>query len=151
MDLKGRIEANDNRGTAEPYLLLLQEKRTYIGHEEYGHHGKIKYVEQYTGDYVTADTKEELEKEILSWFDEDEKPDLKKYNIKRFWEGYYWETTNVFLTDQGYQDHLKLNKHNLKEHRTFGIHAFRNPEMDEVYKLLTNPHHGAGEQDKDEA
>lgn len=137
IDFKKRIKENDNRCTAFPYLLLLQVKRTYVAHPEYHHNGEEVWVEQYSGDYVRAESKEALMEEIRQWYDEGEEIDWEKYRIEKFYEGYYWETINVFLTDEGYQEHLKINAHNLGEHRTFGIHAFRNREMNEIYKMLT--------------
>ena len=136
MDLAKRIKENDNRCTAMPYLILLQVKRTYVGDEDYSHDGQVQYVEHYSGNYARADTEEELKKEIKSWHDEDEEIDFEKYDITRHWQGFYWDTVNVFLTDKGYKEHLQQNRHNLGEHRTFMIHAFRNQEMQEVFKII---------------
>lgn len=136
MNLKERIESNDNRGTAQPYLLLLQIKKTYIAHDDYGDDTKTRWVEQYTGDYVTADTEKELKEIIRGWHHDEEYVDFDPYQITKYQEGYFWETVNVFFTDEGYREHMKINGHNIGEHRTYGIHAFRNPEMKQVYDLI---------------
>ena len=138
MNLKERILRNDNRMTAFPYLILLQEKERYVTKDGYGYDTEIVYVETISGDYNEAKTLGGL----IDWWndglDEDEKrtewkegKDYVKHTM-----GYYWRTVNVFFTDKGVQEHLDKNKHNLREYRTYGIHAFRNDEMDEVYELL---------------
>jgi len=134
-ELKDRLLSNDNRATAKPYLLLLQEKRTYIAHDEYDCGGvEDKFVEHYTGDYHTTDTK----KEMINFFIDNGYELTSKIlkNIKAYREGYYWETENVFLTDKGYEDHKKVNGHNLRKHRTYGIHAFRNKEIRSLFNLI---------------
>lgn len=138
MDLKKRITENDNRLTAFPYLLLLQEKREYVTKEGYGHDTKVVYVENISGDYHQEESLSALEDWWNDGLEEDEKVTewVEGENYEKHTVGYYWETVNVFLTDEGYKDHLAKNRHNLREHRTYGIHAFRNEEIDEVYKLI---------------
>lgn len=140
-ELKERIDVNDNRCTAKPYLLLLRELKTIVVDGD--HSGVPRYIENYTGDYVTADTKQELIDIIRSWYGSDEEeyywPDSrleKKYEIRQFYVDEFEYTINVFLTDQGYQDHLKINKHNLPKHDTYGIHAFRNKEIKSLFALI---------------
>ena len=137
-ELKERIEKNDRRCTAEPYLLLLQEKETYVAHDDYAYPYEDKWVEEYTGDYHVESSREAL----IDYFKEsygDEYDDISKElegKIKPFKEGYHWNTVNVFLTDEGYKDHKKMNSHNLREHRTYGIHAFRNKEIRSIFALI---------------
>lgn len=138
MNLQSRILNNDNRCTAFPYLLLLQEKEEYVTKEGYGNDTKVVYIETISGDYNEAESLGAL---ISLWndgLDEDEKTDkwIEGDNYEKHTVGYYWKTVNVFFTDLGYQEHLEKNAHNLKEHRTFGIHAFRNDEMNHIYKTL---------------
>jgi hypothetical protein len=50
---------------------------------------------------------------------------------------YRWEGRAWFLTKNGYEEHLELNRHNYpKEIRYFIKHAFRSPEMVRVYQWL---------------
>jgi hypothetical protein len=140
-ELKERIVNNDNRSTAMPYLLLLEEKEKYVASDEYDS-GNVEdmFVENYTGDYQVEKTKEELIEyfEMNGYFEDED--DSKKQeiinSITPFRQGYNWRTRNVFLTDMGYQDHLDVNAHNLSEHRTYGIHAFRNKEIRSLYALI---------------
>lgn len=134
-ELKRRIENNDNRCTAKPYLLLLQEKRRFVSKEGYNLETEVIYIETVSGDNLEFKTMEEL----TSFLNEDvEVKPIEGENYKILEMGHYWETTNVFLTDQGYQDHLQENGHNLGEHRTYGIHAFRNNEIKSLMEVLSN-------------
>jgi hypothetical protein len=131
-ELKDRIDSNDNRSTAKPYLLLLRERRKISCDPEHAYDG-YEYVEQLSGDYVAF---ENLEKAI-DWLSEDD-PDYK-YRESDVVKWYYQEideTVNVFLTDKGVEDHYDLNRHNLRNPNTYGIHAFRNKEMRSLFNLI---------------
>lgn len=145
-ELRDRINANDNRCTAEPYLLLLRSIRWTVGNEEYCN-GDTLWVEHYTGDHREFDSEqaaiEYFKADIgdYSHFDDmdadhiDEEI-LEFFQIKSFVKFEYADTENVFLTDQGYKDHVSINGHNLGKHDTYGIHAFRNKEMASLLNLI---------------
>lgn len=137
------IGTQDNRGTASPMLILLQVRKEYVGHPDYTHQGEEEIVEQVSGDYRRFKTEDELLKWWNEGLDEDdlvkEVDDLvegKDYD--KFTMGYYWETENVFFTDKGYEEHMKINGHNYRKGqvRTYGIHAFRNEEMKQVLETI---------------
>lgn len=138
MDLKSRVLENDNRFTALPYLLLLQEKVKYVTKEGYGNNTKKVYVELISHDYVEFDTIKDLREWINDGVETyDQLSDvIEGKHYEEHYMDYYWKTVNVFLTDIGVEEHLDKNRHNLGEHRTFGIHAFRNDEIREVYDLI---------------
>lgn len=55
--------------------------------------------------------------------------------LKEFEEEKYDEEDNVFLTEEGYKEHVRLNGHNLGrkgEYCSYVKHAFRNPEMENL-------------------
>ena len=133
-ELKERIESNDNRGTAMPYLLFLQERRELVAANDYG--DSYKWVENITGDFCTFNTKEEAKAFLRNDYLDDDECEFDGNDIQKYAYHEIWETQNVFLTDKGYQDHLKENSHNLKEHRTYGTHAFRNKEIRSLYALI---------------
>jgi len=137
-ELRERISTNDNRATAKPYLLLLQEKVKYAAHDEFDSGGvEDVYVEFYSEDHLKAATKKELVCRLTEYYDDDLDSLAKAIkSIMHMREGHYWETENVFLTDKGYEDHKKVNGHNLREHRTYGIHAFRNKEIKSLFSLI---------------
>lgn len=140
-ELKDRITNNDNRCTAKPYLLLLRARRTIVVDGEFA--GNQRFVENSSGDYHTSDTQEDMINIIRNWYGVDDeeysmsdKELLEQHNVKEFFEDEYFETVNVFLTDQGYQDHMLANGHNIREHDTYGIHAFRNREIKSLFNLI---------------
>lgn len=134
-ELKKRIAENDNRFTAIPYLLLLQERKEYVAHDEYNWNARTEYVFNENSEFH-SENKYELVKELLRYGYSKE---IIKDGITEYQMGYYWNTVNVFLTDKGYEDHMKQNGHNIMRgsgHRTFGIHAFRNPEIKKMFEAI---------------
>lgn len=133
-ELKERISKNDNRCTASPYLLLLREKTEVVVHEDFYYNGQ-KWVEHLTGDYLTNEKREALVSDLLEYgYDKSEIE--KKGSIEEYFYREVNETRNVFLTDEGYKDHLEANGHNLGKHDTFGVHAFRNKEIASLLNLI---------------
>jgi hypothetical protein len=57
--------------------------------------------------------------------------DLEHYEVK-----YEWVDRNWFFTNEGYEEHLRLNRHNYGEVRPYIKHLFRNPEMAAVVSFL---------------
>lgn len=135
-ELKERIENNDNRATAKPYLLLLQRASQRVCHDEFDHgYDRVVYVEQYSGDYGQYDTLEELRKSFREYYDDEDKL-LEEKHWREFKIEETYITENVFLTDKGYEEHKEVNGHNLSKHRTYGIHAFRNKEIRSLFALI---------------
>lgn len=131
-ELKERIDNNDNRCTAKPYLLLLQEKNyMYSSDGDYGGEEVffLKYEEDDPREFSSLD-------ELKDYFRSEYMDQGVKFQYKRLWKREYYDTNNVFLTDKGYEDHLAINKHNLISPKSFGIHAFRNKEIASLFNLI---------------
>jgi len=141
-ELKARIKENDTRSTSLPYLLLLQEKEKYVAKEDYAFNTETVFVERnYDDTPLSAPSLEQLVEKYNENVEEEDALPLEKWVKGKHYDilemGHSWSTCNVFLTDKGYEDHLRANKHNLKQnHRTFGVHAFRNLEMRSLYALI---------------
>jgi hypothetical protein len=133
-ELLERINGNDSRSTAKPYLLLLRRKMEKVVDGDYG--GEKQFVENITGDYISRGTKEELITWLREEYFEDKSYEPEFSDITEIYVDEYADTVNVFLTDKGYQDHLSCNKHNLGKHDTYGIHAFRNKEIASVFNII---------------
>jgi hypothetical protein len=43
---------------------------------------------------------------------------------------------NFFLTEKAAKEYIEKNKHNLNNPGTYGIHLYRNPEMQRLYKFI---------------
>lgn len=130
------IDTQDRRATGYPVLFLLQRKQKYVAHEEYNHQCEtIYYHHTFEGkDYPTR----ELAAQALKEYGYEGK-DLEKNieEIEEFQMGHHWETENVFFTEKGVKRHYEINGHNLRrDHRDYVIHAFRNPEMRELFDVL---------------
>lgn len=135
------ISSQDNRCTASPMIILLQVQKEYVAHPDYARESKEVWVDQVTGDYIKAETEVEIRKRLREYYDGDHTKKIKRgKDYECFTMSYYWETENVFFTDKGYEDHMRINGHNYRntKTRTYGIHAFRNQEMktilDEIMK-----------------
>jgi len=161
-ELNRRIETQNNRGTAKPYFLVIRSERWRVAHDEF-HNGETRKAwVDFDGDPTTFHSKEEaikwfcdyhrdlkdpgpnadpdditlfneaegkLKEQALKWFD----------NLDEYTEQLYYDEDNVFLTDEGYEEHMRLNGHNVKRggpHHTYMKHAFRNPEMDGIFKAI---------------
>jgi len=135
--LQKDIQENDNRCTAKPYLLLLRTKRQIVVDGDYS--GERVYVENVTDDYQQFNTREEAEQYLIKeWYDDDEmQPEEIGYgDIAEVYMDTIDIVDNVFLTDKGYKAHLEANAHNLGDHDTYGIHAFRNEEVKTMFEAL---------------
>jgi hypothetical protein len=133
----------DTRSTAQPYLILLQTKKYYVTHPDYtGGGGGIKTIYQWDKDNeYEAESVEELKQVLLEagaidehWLEENE--GFTEFDCEVIAMDFYWETENVFFTESGYSEHVRQNKHNLGEFRSYGICAWRNPEMKIVMESI---------------
>lgn len=135
-ELKERIDKNDNRSTAKPYLLLLQVREKYVAHDDYSHNTETVHIHHLYGDVTESESKYEMVKDLFR--NGYSKGEIEN-SIETLEVGFHWRTENIFLTDKGYQDHMELNSHNIERlggHRTYGTHAFRNPEINKMFQAI---------------
>lgn len=129
------VDSQDNRATAHPIQFLLQTKQEYVAHPEYN--WRTERVWRHSE--MEGQAYESYE-EVVQWLSdygyEGEKLEKEKENIEEFQIGHHWETNQMFFTEKGVKQHLELNRHNLKEHRDYVVHAFRNPEMKELFNAI---------------
>lgn len=130
-ELRKRIDSDDRRCTAEPYLLLLRRTRRVPTPPKFCHHGE-SYIEQVSGNYTEFDSYEDA----CKWLQNDSEYKIKDEDIEKVCYLEVEETINVFLTDEGYKDHAEENGHNLGDHNNYAIHAFRNREIESLYSLI---------------
>lgn len=131
-DVAKGIMTQNNRGTADPYIIVLQEKIEVATAD--GNGDRLKY---YHHEFESAyNSKEEFREACRSngYSKEDFRKmldELQTYEVKDVWEDRNW-----FFTDEGYNQHLDLNRHNYGEVRSYLKHAFRNPEMKAIFEHL---------------
>lgn len=129
------IDTQDNRITAGPIQFLLQQKREYVAHDEYNHQTETIY-RHHDMESTSCKTYEEAVQWLKEYGYKDDKLEKEIEHIEKFEMGHYWETSQSFMTEQGVKRHLELNRHNLGDHRDYVVHAFRNPEMRELFEAL---------------
>ncbi len=143
-NLKKEYANQDNRGTAYPIYVTVQELR-FVGVIADGYSANCPYGDSVTKieyqhyDYEeTFMTKEELIENIKENFDDDKDgassaiEDIKEINC-----GYVWHPVEFFLTIKGAELYMSLNKHNHGKLRTY-VHWFesRNLEMRELLATI---------------
>lgn len=134
-DFINEVDSQDNRGTAHPIQFLLQTRRVYVAHEEYNWQTETiwRHPEMESTSCKTHD-------EAVEWLKDygykDEKLEREIENIEEFKMGHYWETQQAFFTERGVKEHIELNGHNLRNHRDYVVHSFRNPEIKKMFEAI---------------
>ena len=134
--LANEIKNQDNRYTAQPYYYVVRCVDNVLTKDGFG--DIIRYVDM-KDDYLEFKNKEEARERFIEYGlegDELEKAveDLEECN---YTERYSDE--NFFLTERGYNQHIKLNGHNYRHHKDFYSyvrHAARNPEIESLLKAV---------------
>lgn len=129
-ELSGKIKAQNNRATATPYFYVIHTEKWRVAHDDY-HHGDTKqvWVDVKSGEGTHYDSKEEA---IFDLMEKGHSREEVVNTLEEFTLEKYIEEENVFLTQEAYEDHVRLNGHNLcrgGEYYSYVKHAFRNPEM----------------------
>ena len=97
-------------------------------------------------------TEEDIKEAVFEWKaweignKEDEKKfkELDYFDIEEILEENYRKVnvdirhkySNCFLTFKAYEDHIRKNRHNLNNPKSYLFHAFRNKEMEMIFKFL---------------
>jgi quinol monooxygenase YgiN len=123
--LAENIETQDARCTAAPYYFVVRCIKEISAPE--GSTGETRYYDRsggcsYTEEELRAQCKEDDED-----FDDYVLSTCDKYDLQEI-----EEYENVFLTYEGYKQHMALNGHNYRHFKaadSYVKHAFRNPEM----------------------
>jgi|GEM_PF-2010528 len=123
--LAKRISKQDSHGTAEPYYYTVRCDREIAVHD--GATGEVRYFDNNAACSYTEPELRTFCSENSYDVDEYVSEHCSKYDVDTI-----DVDENVFLTLDGYEEHMKLNEHNYrhyKDHRPYIQHAFRNPEM----------------------
>lgn len=150
MGLSHELNTQDHRCTAMPYYFTVRETKEVAAHEGCG--VEILYSSEYETELRTEDEKREWIKEHEDYFQgtifENEAIDLENqtaYDLdvmlgELCFDKFYIDTDytyeNCFLTSKACDEHIRINKHNLKEPVNYLKHAFRNPELEKVLQFL---------------
>lgn len=135
-DLMTRIAEQDNLSTANPYFYVIRQPRWRVVPEGYGS-GEVKHVFFSPEEQREYTSKEEYIQSCIEDGISAKEAHMKaEEDLREGWLEQYFDEDNVFLTKDGYEKHLRLNRHNLHEPEYYIKHAWRNPEMDGLFKAL---------------
>lgn len=149
-DLRIKYETQGNRITSSPIFVTVQElHRVGVMNEDYGvecPYGEgLNKIEFWHSDLDESyDSIEEIKIALLDSFDlrkdcEEDSLIIEGIfdNIKELKVGYIWIDVQWFLTIEGAEQYIALNRHNLKHPRTY-VHHFsdRNVEMRKLLETI---------------
>lgn len=131
-DLVKEIKNQDNRATASPYYYVIEDEE--IRGVPDGAGDKTMFM--WDGDLCAA---EDVQREY---------PNVDLDDIEFHTDGiitpfdvvtarYIPYNSNVFLTEKACHQHMESNAHHFKNPRSYVMHAFRNPELEQLLKVLT--------------
>lgn len=141
-ELIDRINKQDNRGTANPYFYVIHTKKWRLAKDGYsnGESYQCKYDHEMCNEYKLSEEEKYIEYCIEAGYSDTREEakerwdDLETHEMEA-----YYDEDNIFLTEEGYNQHVELNSHNLGrrgEYYSYVKHAFRNPEMYEMLKAI---------------
>lgn len=143
MNLSKEIKEQDNRATAMPYFFQVRETKEVPAYNGCG--TEILYSSEYETELRDDTDKIEWIKEHSELFVEDVGIHTSTYELDDMLESVGFETFNVdtdytysnaFFTSKACDDHIRINKHNLNYPVNYLNHAYRNVEMEMIFKFL---------------
>lgn len=137
-ELAQEMRTQDRAATADPYFYVIQRTTNLPAPEGYG---ERSVRVDWSGDPTVYRNKEDFFEYVKERQNQDD-PIIDE-QLEKEWDrlDVYGEhdvivEDNVFLTKKGYLEHVELNGHNLREHQVYIKHAWRNPEMDNLIKII---------------
>jgi len=157
INLSNEMRTQDTRCTAQPYGLILTEEVIEVRGEDHGSHCGAHFNESEYYDF------NELVEAISEYYEDDDEHPLwvDKLNecsdiqdIEHAFYGcpcdgnepsvFWYDRTqvptlmksNFFLTEKGYEEYVRKDRHNLTKPQSYGIHLRRNDEMARVIEII---------------
>lgn len=146
LNLSNEIKTQDNRATRKPYFYQVQEDKEIAVPDGCGEEVWVMDGE------VCLRTEEEIKEAVFEYkgWDLEREEDSLSYDklIPSDIEGVLEENyrkvnvdithsySNCFLTEKACRKHIEINRHNLTNPKTYLFHAYRNREMDMLFKFL---------------
>lgn len=165
ISLANEMQTQDTRCTAQPYGLVITNEHIVSGMDS-DYSDLFFYLDRDNDTTYYEEDLPEMIADLEGWMDLDEYKDMlsdiDKYNVNTFyrfsmfcdeyipseWDkiGYIVQRTadstngcyegNFFLTEKSAKDYIERNKHNLNKPGTYGVHLYRNPEMERLYDII---------------
>lgn len=125
------VRTQDNRITANP-IFIVQQKRRITGLDpQYADSDKIVWIEDGYGEVKDPDEIKRLDAEYEKTYTE---PD--GYTRSGYLD--IWEFVTACFTENGCEDYLRQNGHNLREPRIYVEGGHRNDEWQTLRRFLLN-------------
>ncbi len=164
-NLSHEMKTQDSRGTSQPYALVIQQDKIEYGidkdytdefcivwgDEVYHDNEYDDYVERvkqtiddFKADGEKCDEWEDLYLSLLGNYDgmysgtpilEDEM-NIVGYKTYQTSDMINFFGGNLFLTEKSAEAYIDVNRHNLDNPKTYGVHLYRNPEMEKLYEII---------------
>lgn len=151
MNLSKEIKEQDNRCTATPYFFQVRETKEVPAHRGSGDEvyysseyevdlrtdaDKVDWIEEHTECFINTRFEEDVKYVGIhtSTWDLDEM--LDELGFDRFYVNNEYVYSNAFFTSKACDDHIRINRHNLKHPVNYLTHAYRNSEMEMMYKFI---------------
>jgi uncharacterized membrane-anchored protein len=150
--LSHKMKTQDTRCTAQPYALVIRTEEMVYGIDtDYTDNVCLMWNDEvyHSFDDLLEYLKESEYEAELAKIKESSVDDLSgfaTYVGGAYMTGFNTVKTadsskgcmqgNLFLTEDAANDYIKANKHNLNNPDTYGIHLYRNPEMEKLYEII---------------
>ncbi len=151
IDLSTEIKEQDNRATSMPFLFQVRETKEVPAHKGCGEevfysseyeiklrtdNEKVEWIEEHFENFIGTSYEQEAEgvgNHTSTWDLDDmlREMDFEEFNVDT--DHTY---SNAFFTSKACNEHIRINKHNLKQPVNYLNHAYRNDEMEMIYKFL---------------
>jgi len=139
-DLAKEIKGQDNRATASPYFYVVQGEKEVIAPYGYGD-TECHYYHSEWGEGHTKESWEEILKEHDK--ENDTTTDIEDFieDCEKFGMHNVTVEENVFFTEKGLEQHMKLNGHNYRHLKSllpkgYVKFCFRNPEIEKLHEAI---------------
>lgn len=142
MNLSKELTTQDHRGTAMPYFFQVQTTHRIAvpegcGNEAWHYDGTFLETDEEVIDFIYSYNAEDLSKKKIKAMSSHQRDQyLKKIGFRVVNYDYEHRLENAFLTEKACEEHIRINKHNLRQPQSYLSHAFRNPELEQVLSFI---------------
>lgn len=142
MNLSHELNTQYHKGTAMPYFFQVQTTHRIAvpkgcGNEAWHYDGTFLETDEEVIDFIYSYNAEDLSKKKIQAMSSHQRAQyLKKIGFRVVKYDYEHRLENAFLTEKACEEHIRINKHNLRQPQSYLSHAFRNPELEQVLSFI---------------
>lgn len=153
-DLQQKMINQNNRGTADPYYFqVIEDEKIYVGdlsgdgceiydnenHEVSFDREDVNGMREYIKEFLEENPKYSISYKELEEIEIDD----VEYKFLQEYCGFieigyqiFYKYSNFFFTEYACEQNIQLNKHNYNNPRSYVSYGYRNPELENVIKIL---------------